>query len=136
MTISLCNYHFPWLEEMGSTRHASTPLLATQPYIPSLACQTLSGESRQRNLLSSTTLTQHTHTQIHKYKHTHAHTHKHTCAHTIYTDKHTHARTHIHKYTHTHTHTCHNERIKTNDRPLYLDSMLGIIHVCSIEKLL
>ena len=35
----------PWLEEMGSTRHASTPLLATQLYLPSFACQTLSGES-------------------------------------------------------------------------------------------
>ena len=34
-----------WLEEMGSTRHASTPLLASQLYLPSFACQTLSGES-------------------------------------------------------------------------------------------
>ena len=34
---SLCNYRFLWSAEMGSTRHASTPLLATQPYLPSLA---------------------------------------------------------------------------------------------------
>ena len=39
LPISLCNYHFPWLVEMESTRHASTPLLATQPYLPRLACQ-------------------------------------------------------------------------------------------------
>ena len=32
-------------KEMGSTRHALTPLLETQPYLPSFACQTLSGES-------------------------------------------------------------------------------------------
>ena len=55
--LSLCNYHFlsfriyhfPWLAEIGSTRHASTPFLATQPFLPSLACQTLSGESHQRD---------------------------------------------------------------------------------------
>ena len=49
LSLSLCNYCFPCLDEMGSTRHASTPLLATQPYLPSFACQTLSGESRQRD---------------------------------------------------------------------------------------
>ena len=43
LSLSHCHYRFPCLEEMGSTRHASTPLLATQPYIPSFACQTLSG---------------------------------------------------------------------------------------------
>ena len=47
--LSLCNYHFPWLAEIGSTQDASTQLLATQSYHPSLACQTLSGESRQRD---------------------------------------------------------------------------------------
>ena len=41
-TLSHCNYLFPLFEEMGSTRHASAPLLATQPYLPSFACQTLS----------------------------------------------------------------------------------------------
>ena len=45
LTLSNCNYRFPWLEEMGRTRHASTPLIETQPYLPSFACQTLSGES-------------------------------------------------------------------------------------------
>ena len=49
LSLSHCNYRFPWLEEIGSTRHASTPLLATQPYLPSCACQTLSGESGQRD---------------------------------------------------------------------------------------
>ena len=49
LTISLCNYRFPWLAEMGSTGYASTLLLATQPYLPRLACQTLSVESRQRD---------------------------------------------------------------------------------------
>ena len=42
LSLSQYNYRFPWFEEMGSTRHASTPLLATQPYLPSFACQTLS----------------------------------------------------------------------------------------------
>ena len=33
---------FRGLKKMGSTRHASAPLLATHPYLPSFACQTLS----------------------------------------------------------------------------------------------
>ena len=49
ITFSLSVTQFSWLAEIGSTRHASTSLLATQPFLPSLACQTLSGESRQRD---------------------------------------------------------------------------------------
>ena len=48
-SLSLCNYRFLWLEEMGSTRQASTPLLATETYLPRFACQSLSGVSGQRD---------------------------------------------------------------------------------------
>ena len=48
-SLSLFNNRFPWLAEIGSTRHASTPLLVTSHILLVSLFLTMSGASRHRD---------------------------------------------------------------------------------------